>query len=403
MSFEYLFLSLLLGVLFGILTGLLPGIHINLVAIFVLTISFILPPAIEAFYLVIFLISMGVIHSFIDFIPSLLFGVPDSDTVLSVLPGHKLVLEGRAYEAIYLSSLGSFVGTLFSLVFLPLFIFYLDQIYNSIQDFIPYFLFIVLLLLILFENSMKARFFALIVSLFAGGLGLLVLNSKHIEMPLLILFTGIFGLANLLYSFNDQTKIPQQTLKTGPKFPKGFFKAISIGGISSSICSVSPGIGNAQAGTLSALLFGNKMGSELFIVVLSSINTINFILSFVTYYVIERARNGSVIVISQLQRNFSFEELLFYLTTFILISFLGFILTLKIGKLFIHLLRILNVTYINLGIILFLFILVFFLTDLIGILTLLAATFLGLICLSLQVRRVHLMSVLLIPVIFFLL
>ena len=57
-----------------------------------------------------------VTHTFLDIIPSVFLGAPDTDTALSVLPGHKLMLAGRGYEAIKCSALGSFGSVLVALV-----------------------------------------------------------------------------------------------------------------------------------------------------------------------------------------------------------------------------------------------------------------------------------------------
>jgi len=85
----------------------------------------------------------------------------------------------------------------------------------------------------------------------------------------------------------------------GFKVDFSFFKAVFVGGITSSVCSVVPGVGNAQAATIVSVFF-RKMSAELFIVMLSVINTINFALSIVTFYLISRARNGSILVVSQI-------------------------------------------------------------------------------------------------------
>ena len=50
---------------------------------------------------------MAITHTFIDFIPSIFLGAPDEDSVLSILPGHKLLLKGYAYTGIILTLYGS--------------------------------------------------------------------------------------------------------------------------------------------------------------------------------------------------------------------------------------------------------------------------------------------------------
>jgi TctA family transporter len=122
----------LIGCIAGIITGLIPGIHVNNVAYMILAsqaalISFALavfgwasPTATELVIIVSALVIGNVItHTFLDFIPSVFLGAPEGETALSLLPGHRMMLAGRGYEAIKCSVIGSFgavVGALILLV-----------------------------------------------------------------------------------------------------------------------------------------------------------------------------------------------------------------------------------------------------------------------------------------------
>ncbi len=63
-------------------------------------------------------IGNAITHTFLDFIPSVFLGAPDDDTALSVLPGHRMVLAGRGYEAVKCSVIGSFGAVLCALALL---------------------------------------------------------------------------------------------------------------------------------------------------------------------------------------------------------------------------------------------------------------------------------------------
>lgn len=389
-----------LGSLAGIITGLLPGIHINLVAMLILTNFMILSQFFSIENLVIFIIVMGIVHSFVDFIPSVLFGVPSSDTALATLPGQRMVLEGNGYKAIYLSSIGSFFGMIFAIIISPIFYFSLENIYNLIKDFIPYLLIFTLIILIFFENGLSQKFWAIIIILFSSGFGMLVLNSNIIKNPLLIIFSGLFGISSIFISLNENVaKLPKQNFKFKFQLNKTFFKGIFIGGVSSSICSISPGIGNAQAGTIASVFLKNAT-AEVFIVILSSINTINFILSFLTLYLIDRARNGAVLVISQIKFNISFNDILIYFIMIIISCIIGFFLTLILGKFLIRFIQRINFQVLNYLILILIFFTVWYMTGLYEIFVMIVASFLGILCVNLNVKRIHLMSVLLVPIIF---
>ncbi|RJS70734.1 hypothetical protein CW714_06865, partial [Methanophagales archaeon] len=55
------------------------------------------------------------VYKYIKTIPAAFVGAPEADTALSLLPAHRLLLEGRAYEATVLSAIGSFGAVIFSL------------------------------------------------------------------------------------------------------------------------------------------------------------------------------------------------------------------------------------------------------------------------------------------------
>ncbi len=399
MLIEIIF-AVLIGGICGIITGLIPGIHINLVAGFILVNSYYFLEIVNAEILVVFIISMGIIHSFVDFIPSVIFGVPDADTTLSVLPAHKLVIEGKAFLAIYLSSLGSLLGAGFAFLAIPAVFLYLEAVYDMVKSFIPYFLIAVVFILISMEKGLNKKFWAIIVVLFSSGFGAFVLNSSFLNDPLLPLFSGLFGLSTIAYSlFSESGKIANQSFEINFKIDFNLIKGLFLGGIASLICSVSPGLGNAQAAIL-ASVFMKKMSEKIFLVIVSSINTISFILSFATFYLIERARNGSVFVISQIIDNISIYDMILYFIIIYVVSAAGFFITLYLGKIMIFYVYKLNMFYINLYVIVLLFIVVVILTGIYGLFVFIASGFLGIICILLEVKRVHLMTVLIIPVVF---
>lgn len=389
-----------LGTIFGIITGLLPGIHINMVSMFVLVNASLILNYFNLDLMIIFIISMSLIHTFVDFIPSIVFGIPNSDTALSVLPAHRMVLDGEGYKALFLSCLGSLLGAIVAILVAILFYFTLNYIYSSFKTIVPYFLILSITLLLLTEPTFNKKFWSFIIILFSGGYGLLILNSKLLNEPLLVLFSGIFGVSTIIFSIIEgNSNYPKQNFDFEFKFSKNLVKGVIVGTISSTICSITPGIGNSQAGILSSIFFRN-LKSELFLVVLGLINTLNFVVSLITFYVIDRARNGSIYVISQLIMEITLEEVLFYFSIIFFLSPIAFIITMKLGKYIILKVEKLNLKIINLCILIFILILVYVFSSYYGLLVLFGASCLGLLCILLDVRRVHLMNILLIPILF---
>lgn len=398
MEVMHLIFPIIFGIIFGTITGLIPGLHINMIASLIIVNLTSLLKYLNKIEISILILAMAITHTFLDFIPSIIFGVPSEDTALSVLPAHRLTLQGKAYQALFLSSIGSLASLIFLIMLGPIFFLTISSIYPLFQKITPYILLITIIILILSEKTKSKIFWAIIISLFASGLGIIALNSPHAKQPLLILFSGIFGISTLIYSLQSNEKIPKQELTIEFKPTKDFFKSILVGGLSASFCSITPGIGNSQAATLSTLFF-KKINTDLFIIVLGIINTTNFILSILTFYLISRARNGAIIAISQIQSSITPEELILFLTITIIVSITAFFLTLKLGKILIKIFSKINQQKINILIITTLIITIVFITNFFSTILLIASISLGLLCIHLNVKKVHLMNVLIIPIV----
>ena len=159
-------IAILIGCFLGIITGLTPGIHINLVSVIILSLAPFLSQYISILTLAIVIIAMSVTHTFLDALPSIFLGAPDSGMELSVLPGHKLLLEGRGYEAVVLTAIGSLFAVILMVAFAPIGLPFIKIIYPIIQKYIPYILIFFSILLIYRER--KSRSLALIIFLLAG-------------------------------------------------------------------------------------------------------------------------------------------------------------------------------------------------------------------------------------------
>ena len=132
-------LFILLGIVAGTFTGLIPGVHINLIGAFIVSSMASFFYLINIIYLAVFIASMAIAHTFVDFIPSIFLGCPDTDTELSILPGHELLKKGEGFEAIILTCYGS-LAAIFILVLISFpAIFIISKTYDSIKFLIPFF------------------------------------------------------------------------------------------------------------------------------------------------------------------------------------------------------------------------------------------------------------------------
>ena len=141
------------GIFLGIITGLTPGVHINLVAAILLALSARLSGFISTYYLAVSILAMSITHVFLDSIPSVFLGAPDTDQVLTVLPGHRLLLNGTGYKAVALISLGALCAILLAIIISPLTIIFIKKTFELIRPYIGIILIIVSILLIIKEQT----------------------------------------------------------------------------------------------------------------------------------------------------------------------------------------------------------------------------------------------------------
>jgi len=389
MLFEIL-LFVLLGIIFGICTGLIPGIHINLVGVFLIALAASFLSFINPIYFVVFIVAMAITHTFIDFIPSIFLGCPDTDTELSILPGHELLKKGRGYEAITLTAYGSLAAIFILLLIAFPIANFLEKFYDFIKILIPGLLIFASFFLISSEKKMKN---ALIVFLLTGILGLLVLNLE-IKEPLLPLLTGLFGSSMLIISIRDKISIPKQKISK-PKIK--LFKPLLGATIASPLCSFLPGLGSGQAAIIgNAVSRTDKRG---FLVLLGATNTLVMGFSFIALYAITRTRTGATVAISEIIGILSKEILILCLVIILISGIASFFITLKLAKFFSNKISKINYPLLCELTLMILIIIVFFVSGFWGLFVLAAGTTTGIYCISLGVRRTNMMGCLLLPVI----
>lgn len=392
-------IALFIGVLAGTFTGLIPGIHVNLVSVFLISISPILLQYAPPIALVIFITSMAITHSFLDFIPSIFLGAPDEESFLSVLPGHELLKKGRGYEAVILTLYGSLTALLIILLFTPIFIFILPFAHGIIQKIIPFILIFASLYLIFREENFLS---SITIFLLAGILGILTFNLP-IKEPLLPLLTGLFGSSALILSLKTSSaKLTKQKILPLRKIKlqkKQFLKTSLSAAIAAPLCSFLPGIGSGHAAVIASEITKHDNRSFLFSV--GAITTIVTALNFVALYSIGKTRSGTAVAIKEILNTLSFQNLIIILIAIFLSSLISFFLGIQIAKLSAK--HINKINYKTLSIITFLVLLIvnIIFSNLIGVIVLVGATSLGIFAILSNSRRINLMGSLLLPAIIF--
>ncbi len=385
-------ISTLIGVFAGTITGLLPGVHINLVGTILVGLSTTVFFGISPVYLVSFIASMAITHTFIDFIPSIFLGCPDTDTQLSVLPGHELLKEGKGYEAVMLTARGGILGVfLFILLAFPL-AFLFSKIYSTIHSVMFWILLATSFLLIFTE---KKKFTALFVFILSGVLGLCVLNSE-VKEPLLPLLTGLFGSSMLIMSIKNKIQISSQEIS----YPKNKMLKPLIGTIiASPLCGFLPGLGSGQAAVLGNSI--SRTDKKGFLSLIGATNVLVMGLSFVSLYAISKTRTGAAAAIQEMVGVLSWKVLLVIMGVVLFSGIISFFLTKILTRFFSEKIRNVNYSVLSIATIIFLVIIVLIFSGIYGFLILIASTLTGIYCNSLPVKKTHMMGCLLIPTIIF--
>jgi putative membrane protein len=403
-------ISILIGYLLGLVSGLIPGVHTNNIALILVAMSPIfMKYGFSPFCIATIIISNSITHTFLNIIPSVFLGAPESDTALAVLPGHSLVLEGKGIEAIRLSAIGSLSSVILSFaLILPFMIVF--SWYTHIQGYIGWLLLFIALIMILSERGIKFKGYATIVFFLSGILGMLAMNRTYLIMPfvdispsiLFPLFTGIFGGPMLIISLLTRTKIPEQT-ETGVSLPKKILmRGIFTGSLAGSIVSFLPGVSPA-IGTLLARLFlprGMESGKE-YIVSISGVNTSNAIFCLLALYIIGKCRSGAMIAVNEVFDVSMWNEdtLKIFMASVLFVALLSYLSTILIGERASKILPRVNYALFSGAVLIFIVFMIVIFTGFFGLIVFLASMPIGLIPPFAGIKRTHAMGVLLLPLI----
>jgi putative membrane protein len=392
-------IAAVLGIFSGIITGLIPGIHVNLISVLVLSFSTVLLGITSPVVVCVFIISLAITHSFLDSLPSIYLGAPDAGQELNVLPGHRLLHNGEGHNAIIYTLIGSLGCLVLGVILFPLFIISMEAIYPVVKGSIGYILTLIMIFMIGRDKGKRLK--SLVAFLAAGCLGLIVFNIPNLKQPLFPLLSGLFGFSILLISLLQNSVIPKQDFsKPLTITKKNATKAISAASGMGFIAAFLPGFGSSQAAIAATQVVGD-IGDEGFLTLVGGINTANMLISIGTAYILDKARNGAIVVVKELLGGIQFKEMLIFLGIALLVGGIATILAIKISKVFAHYVVKVKYSYIVYGILGFITILTLYFDGFIGLLILITATAIGLTASFWNVGKNHLMGCLILPVILY--
>ncbi len=377
----------LFGLLAGTITGVTPAFHVNTLASLLNALN----NKPNGLGFVILIYTMGLTHTFLDSIPSTFLGVPDEDTVLNILPAHKLVLEGRALEVINISLKASLLAVIFAFPLLPI---YLSLAPNYTPGFGRVFVFFLACFLILIEKGIK-KIFALLVFLISGILGILI-DYLPLREPYFHIFVGLFGVPTIFYSLRSgitNIEAGDYEIKMSHKSLFGFSL---LGTALGMLASLLPAFTSSQAALIGSFFSRDERS---FLTVAFSVNTSNFFFSLFNFYLTGRTRNGIMVLIKEKCYLLSSHEIsiltLLTIAAALIISLYG----LKIAKIISSILFKVNYKLLNFLVLSFIVVLSFYFDGILGILVSATASLIGSLPLILNIKRTNCMGVLMVKII----
>lgn len=388
----------LLGVVLGTVSGLTPGIHANNFALLLAAGAAAIPG--PPLLLGVAMLAAGVVHTFLDVVPAIAFGVPDADMFATALPGHQLVLLGNGREALRLSALGSGLAVLAAIPLAVPITYAMVQIYPTLYPHMSVLLLGVAGFLVITERSLTSKIGAIIAFAGSAVLGATLLDITP-NAPLdgggmiAPLLAGLFGAPILLDSLTGKG-IPAQPSAVISVSPSFILLTAVAGTIAGAIVGYLPGISSAIAAIIILTLYPKANGPRGFIIATSGVNTANTIFALFALVALGSPRTGVLVALDQTGVPLNLPVLLL---TIACAAAIGFVLVWKIGD---HYLRIVGqINYTRLGVAIFigLILTAFAFAGKLGLLAFSVSAVFGMIPPRMGARRVNLMGVLIGPIV----
>ncbi len=386
------------GVIIGSLAGLLPGMHPN--QIYVILISLLpLLSFLSNQNLIAFILSVSVSNIILNYIPTIFFSIPDSNTIINVLPGHKMVLEGKGLEALYISLISGILTMLISVLLLPIFLIVIPLLHKTVYSYIHFLLIGLVFIMAFFERGNK-KFLFILVFFISGFWGLVTLNSPLIrsENVLFPSLTGMFGVAGLIIGSSNLKQLPAQTFAIDIN-KKEFVKIVLSAVIAGLLIGVLPGAGESQAGVLVSHTI--KLSDREFLGTLAGINVSNLLFSVVSLFSLDKIRSGTASAINEVVYNFDAKLLIFSAGVFIFSSSISILIAWFLGKKLLKWISQINYNLVSKIIILFTCISVILITGFMGFSILIISIFIGFLPILFKIKRTSNMGYLMLPTIIY--
>ncbi len=404
------------GFALGIISGLTPGLHLNNFAALLLAVSpQLLALGLSPFQMACIILSASISQTFFDAIPAVFLGAPDSETALTVLPGQRLMMEGRAIEAVRLSALGSAGSVLFAILLIMPLSWLVSSCYDYLTKYVGILLLAIALMMIRSERGpciegqgswvhYKYKGLAVLLFITAGLLGIFAFDHEQLlssplglePQVLLPLLSGIFGASSLLLSLSTETQIPEQKESKINLSSSALARALLSGGLGGSVVAWIPGVSPSVAAITARL--GAIPGPEEFLICIAGVNSANALFSLVALYVIDKPRSGAAAAIQELMA-LDQSTLIQMIIIVVIVAAASYLACIAAARLAGRAIGLLNYRLLCLGVLVFLVAMTYAFTGLFGLFIFFLSTVVGIISPVAGIHRTHAMGVLMLPLI----
>jgi putative membrane protein len=377
------------GFILGFLSSVIPGLNSNTIASVILRLDLdhmTSPAAIAA---------MAASHSVFGFIPAIFFFIPDPETVISVLPGHRLLMKGRGAYALTICAFSSMAAIATAIILLPISYFLLPFLYSLFEPHMLAILSVACLFLLASERKVNSVALATGIFLLSGALGLFALQTPILRDPLLPVFCGMFAVSGILLSFREGTGIPKQ-VEERIDVPMSYLPYIFTGVVLGMLSDLFPGISTpAQIAVFASVFL--YLNAPKFLALVSSIAISHSLFALVATASIGKARTGSAVAIRELIGVSGVEQTMWLVGISILSVSLAVIVLLLLAKRMPNLISNAPTLEIGVLVLVYLSLIVFIFDGPFGLLVMGTGAAIGVIPPIIGVRRTHLMGAILVP------
>lgn len=387
---------ILAGSALGTLSGLVPGLHANNFALLLAGIA----PAVPGppLFVGAGMLAAGVVHTFLNAVPAMALGVPDAEMAVTALPGHRMVLAGRGYEAIRLSALGSLLAVLVAIPLAVPITWGVTAAYPTIRSNLSLLLAAVVVALIASERTWRGRAGGALSFTLAALLGAATLDLSP-DAPLEAggtlapLFAGLFGAPVLIDAIRGSGIPPQESATIA--MPRWLVGATAVAGaVAGAVVGYLPGISAAIAAVAVLVFVPGDAGDRGYIVATSGVDTANTIFALFALLAIGQPRTGVMVAFENVGAPL---ELPVLLSGILIAGVIGFVVVITAGDAYLELVGQTEYWKISAAVLGLLVVLSYLFTGFLGILVFVVAAAIGMVPVRLRARRVHLMGVLIGP------